>query len=257
MPATKKPSPAQLAARAKFTAMVRAKSAARKKAANKPAAKKIGGSLISKYFIEYFDQGIEQTKYYKSIPSNAVKHNGFYKIEIKGNLYPLFQLENRQPVKISGWFKGSTAFIEQNEKKPKKSNSVQLVTRRKTIKPGTFKDFTRVAGLDKVVKKGNKTAVNYSRISGVKAKPNVVKLAKLIASDIDNNNHTKAVVRLATFLKNKDALQMLRAIDAAHNKYGHLPEQFINARTFYLKECLQLAKLKLSGVDYDLIKSSY
>jgi len=40
MAATKKPSPAQLAARAKFTAMVKAKAAARKKVGNKPAAKK-------------------------------------------------------------------------------------------------------------------------------------------------------------------------------------------------------------------------
>jgi hypothetical protein len=115
----------------------------------------------------------------------------------------------------------------------------------------------KVAGLDKVTRKGKKTTVSYSRVSGVKPRPTVVKLAKLIASDTDNNQHTKAVVRLATFLKNKDALQMLRAIDSAHNKYGHLPEQFINARNFYLKECLQLAKLKLNGVDYDLIKSAY
>jgi len=43
MAATKKASPAQLAARAKFTAMVKAKAAAKKTAGNKPAAKKVAG----------------------------------------------------------------------------------------------------------------------------------------------------------------------------------------------------------------------
>jgi hypothetical protein len=46
MAATKKPSPAQLAARAKFTAMVKAKAAARKKAGNKPAAKKTAAKKV-------------------------------------------------------------------------------------------------------------------------------------------------------------------------------------------------------------------
>lgn len=43
MPVKKKPSPAQLAARAKFIKMVRAKAAAKKKAAPKKAAKKVAG----------------------------------------------------------------------------------------------------------------------------------------------------------------------------------------------------------------------
>lgn len=43
MPVKKKPSPAQLAARAKFVKMVRAKAAAKKKAAPKKAAKKVDG----------------------------------------------------------------------------------------------------------------------------------------------------------------------------------------------------------------------
>jgi hypothetical protein len=103
MPVKKKPSAAQLAARAKFVKMVRAKAAAKK-----TAAKKIGV-----------------------------------------------------------WYKGNTAFIEQNEKKPINSNSVQKVTRRKITKPGTFKDFTKVSGLDKVVRKGNKTAVLYTKLSGL------------------------------------------------------------------------------------------
>jgi hypothetical protein len=257
MAATKKPSPAQLLARAKFTAMVRAKAAARKKAGNKLAAKKIGSSLTNKYFIEYFDQGIEQTKYYKSIPSNAVKHNGFYKIEIKGNLYPLFQLDNRQPVKIGGWFKGSTAFIEQNEKKPKNAKRVELVTRRKIIKPGTFKDFTKVSGLDKVVKKGNKTMVHYTKLSGVKAKPNVVKLAKLIATDTENNDHNNAVLRLSKYLKNKDAIYMMQAIISKHKSLGYMPEELQKARSYYLKELLNQAKYKLTGSNYEAILKSF
>jgi len=137
-------------------------------------------------------------------------------------------------------------------KKPKlfKPTKVQTAAAAKRLvkqavkKPSTHKD----------TKSHN---VNIRVVSGVKPRPTIVKLAKSIANDTQNNEHTKAVVKLATFLKNKDALQMLRAIDAAHKKYGHLPEPFQRARDYYQKECLQLAKMKLSGVDYDLIRSAY
>ena len=50
MVAKKKPSPAQLAARAKFVKMVRAKAAAKKKAAPKKAAKKIAAKKVNGWF---------------------------------------------------------------------------------------------------------------------------------------------------------------------------------------------------------------
>ena len=95
MPVKKKPSAAQLAARAKFVKMVRAKAAAKKKAApKKVAAKKIAAK------------------------------------------------------KVAGWYKGTTAFIEQNEKKKSGKKNIKVTRNPKgsLFYPGAFNNFATLSG---------------------------------------------------------------------------------------------------------------
>jgi DNA repair protein RadC len=49
--------------------------------------------------------------------------------------------------KLSGWNKGGTFIIETDEKKPVNAKKVIKVERRKVVKAGTFKNFTRVGAV--------------------------------------------------------------------------------------------------------------
>ena len=161
----------------------------------------------------------------------------------------------------------------------------------------------KVAGLEKVVKKGSKTSVIYSKkvkkkaakkkaapkqavlfgvkkkaankkassyhkdtashnvkisvVSGIKPRASIILLSKKIANDTNYNNHTEAVLRLAKFLQDKEAITLLNAIKKSHDKYGYLPAEYSASRNFLLKALLQKAKMKLPGADYDLISKSY
>ena len=161
----------------------------------------------------------------------------------------------------------------------------------------------KVAGLEKVVKKGSKTSVIYSKkvkkkaakkkaapkqgvlfgvkkkaakkkansyhkdtashnvkisvVSGIKPRASVILLAKKIANDTDSNDHTEAVLRLAKFLKDKEAISLLNAIKKSHIKYGYLPGEYSSLRNSLHKILLQKAKMKLPGADYELLHKSF
>jgi uncharacterized protein YjgD (DUF1641 family) len=188
MPVKKKPSPAQLAARAKFVAMVRARAAAKKK-----AAPKVG----------------------------AVK-------------------KKAAPKKVTA---KKVVAKKMDSHKDNKSHNVNIRV---------------LSGLDKITRKGKKTTVHYSRLNGIaKPTPTIQKLSKSIATDTENNDHNNAVLKLAKYLKNKDAIYMMQAIISKHKSLGHMPEELQKARNYYLKELLNQAKYKLTGSNYEAIKNSF
>ena len=66
---------------------------------------------------------------------------------------------------VSGWKKGKTSIIEMDEKKPKKAKKVVKVIRRKTYKPGTFRNFVNVSGTSHKDTKSHN--VNIRVVSGL------------------------------------------------------------------------------------------
>jgi hypothetical protein len=74
---------------------------------------------------------------------------------------------------VNGWNKGGTYIIESGEKKPTKAKKVISVTRRKVVKAGTFKKFSKVGALDHKDTKSHN--VNIRVLSGVNKnmKPNL------------------------------------------------------------------------------------
>ena len=100
--------------------------------------------------------------------------------------------------------------------------------------------------------------VKISVMSGiVKAKPNVVLLAKKIEKLTEFNDHNKAVLTLAKFLKQKKAVDIMNNIISMHNKYGNMPQQLIQLRSNILSQLLKLFNYKYGNVDYNLINKSF
>lgn len=64
--------------------------------------------------------------------------------EAKAFMAKLRSAKGKPKKKVSGWNKGGTFIIESNEKKPANAKKVIKVERRKVVKPGTFKNFTRI-----------------------------------------------------------------------------------------------------------------
>lgn len=64
--------------------------------------------------------------------------------EAKAYMAKLRAAKGKPKKRVAGWNKGGTYIIESNEAKPAKVNKILKVTRRKVVKPGTFKYFTRV-----------------------------------------------------------------------------------------------------------------
>ena len=63
-------------------------------------------------------------------------------------------------------------------------------------------------------------------------KPIVAKIAKLT----DRNDHTAAVIELATFLNNTRALKLLQAIKTIHDIEGSMPIEVSKYRSSILKD---------------------
>jgi DNA repair protein RadC len=121
MPVKKKPSAAQLAARAKFVKMVRAKAAAKK------AALKVGAYKKPKLF-----------KPTKKQTAAAAKRLVKQSVAVK----------KVSEKKIGGWYKGTTAFIEQNEKKKSGKKNIKVTRNPKgsLFYPGAFNNFATLSG---------------------------------------------------------------------------------------------------------------
>jgi len=64
--------------------------------------------------------------------------------EAKAFMAKLRAAKGKPKKKVAGWNKGGTYIIESGEGKPAKAKKVLKVTRRKVVKAGTFKNFTRV-----------------------------------------------------------------------------------------------------------------
>lgn len=158
MASKKKPTAAQLAARAKFTAMVKAKAAARKKAGSKSIArpKKAGkkiGNPNKKYYIEYFYKGLEHREYFNEIPERAFTKGKYVWVSAKNNIgYPLMHTMTDLPVRTDGKQSKTLDELLSGTHKDTKSHNVNVRV---------------VSGLHKVVRNKNKTAVLYSRLSGL------------------------------------------------------------------------------------------
>ena len=67
--------------------------------------------------------------------------------EAKAFMAKLRAAKGKPKKKVAGWNKGGTYIIESGEGKPAKAKKVLKVTRRKVVKAGTFKDFTRVGAI--------------------------------------------------------------------------------------------------------------
>lgn len=151
----------------------------------------------------------------------------------------------------------------------KDSKEIKKVLAKKGLKmPHGYKTIKRKRKISGVKKKAatkssyhKDTAshnVKISVMSGiVKAKPNVVLLAKKIEKLTELNDHNKAVLTLAKFLKQKKAVDIMNNIISMNNKYGHMPQQLIQLRSNILSQLLKLFNYKYGNVDYNLINKSF
>ena len=71
-------------------------------------------------------------------------------------------------------------------------------------------------------------------------KPIIAKIAKLT----DNNDHTKSVLELATFLNNTKAVKLLQAIETIHTIEGSIPSEISKYRSSILKDLVDKFKSK-------------
>lgn len=114
----------------------------------------------------------------------------------------------------------------------------------------------------KIVKSGNSIQyweIEKQKIGSVQKKPKIeiLQLSKKIATNTHWNDHTTAVILLATFLKQKKEVDILNNINTINNYLGRSYPELINLRSQILKYLLSLAKQKYSSVDYELINKSF
>lgn len=143
----------------------------------------------------------------------------------------------------------------------------------------------KVAGYTGTRKDGNKTTVFYTtkktaakpkqgklfgekhtdtkshninvKIGNIKPKPTIVALSKKIKLDTEYNNHTEAVLKLAKFLKDKEAIESLNFIKKTSDKLGYMNDDLYGIRNSIYNLLMKKAKLKLSGIDYQEIHKSF
>ena len=180
---TKKPSAKQLAARAKFVKMVRAKAAK-----SKAAKKKTVGKIVKK----------------KTIKQTGTSNKVYDK-----------RLQAKKPGKRIS--KSGNKYTENRENRSDKG---------------------RLLGI-------------------VKPKPTIISLAKKISKLTDINDHNKAVLTLAKFLKNKNTIAVMNNMIKMHNSYGFMPNSLISLRKDILQNLFTMFKHKFGEIDYKLIYSSF
>jgi len=111
-----------------------------------------------------------------------IKNEGIEKYYTNVDIIPY--RGNKKTVKyIGGWNKGGTYIIESGEKKPAKAKKVISVTRRKVVKAGTFKKFSRVGATQHKDTKSHN--VNIRVLSGVN------KMKKYDYEQLENINLTR------------------------------------------------------------------
>ena len=103
--------------------------------------------------------------------------------EAKAFMAKIRAAKGKPKKKLSGWNNGGTYVIESGEKKPLKAKKVILVTRRKVVKPGTFKKFSRVGSTQHKDTKSHN--VNIRVLSGIN------KMKKYDYNQLENINLTR------------------------------------------------------------------
>lgn len=95
------------------------------------------------------------------------------------------------------------------------------------------------------------------KIGNIKPKPTIVALSKKIKLDTEHNNHTEAVLKLAKFLKDKEAIETLNFIKKTSDKLGYMNSDLYGIRNSIYNLLMKKAKLKLNGIDYQEIYKSF
>lgn len=95
------------------------------------------------------------------------------------------------------------------------------------------------------------------KIGNIKPKPTIVALSKKIKLDTEYNNHTEAVLKLAKFLKDKEAIETLNFIKKTSDKLGYMNSDLYGIRNSIYNLLMKKAKLKLNGIDYQEIHKSF
>lgn len=100
--------------------------------------------------------------------------------------------------------------------------------------------------------------VNIRVMSGiVKPKPSIVLLSKKIARLTDINDHNKALLALAKFLKEGKAVKAINHMIKMHEHFGHMPQELISLRSRLTDLLLHKLKLTYGDVDYKLVSNSF
>ena len=104
-----------------------------------------------------------------------------------------------------------------------------------------------------------KVVSGVSKVNGlsIKATPTVMALSKRIAKLTDFNDHTGAIMLLAKYLKDKENIKVLNMVKKSIERTGYLEKEYSDLRNIVYKELLTKAKLKLKGIDFETIKSSF
>jgi hypothetical protein len=104
-----------------------------------------------------------------------------------------------------------------------------------------------------------KVVSGVSKVNGlsIKATPTVMALSKRISKLTDFNDHTGAIMLLAKYLKDKENIKVLNMVKKSIERTGYLEKEYSDLRNIVYKELLTKAKLKLKGIDFETIKSSF
>jgi hypothetical protein len=87
---------------------------------------------------------------------------------------------------------------------------------------------------------------------------NPLQAAKLIAEQVDSNDHTGAVITLAkATLHSQTELQALSRIQAQHERLGYLPEHAIHERNQIQSRLLERIGRQLIRKDYEMIRMAF
>jgi len=139
--------------------------------------------------------------------------------------------------------------------KPKK---VGAVKKKAAVKKAAFKKKAAAKKSDSVHKDTNSHNVKIHIVSGViKAKPSIIALSKKIQKLTEYNDHNKAVLELAKFLKHKKFITGISNIQKIADNLGYMPSELISLRRKVLSELLSQLKAKYGEIDYKLIYHSY
>jgi hypothetical protein len=145
--------------------------------------------------------------------------------------------------------------------KPKKVGAVKKKAapkKKAAVKKAAPKKKAAAKKPDSVHKDTNSHNVKIHIVSGViKAKPSIIALSKKIQKLTEYNDHNKAVLELAKFLKHKKFITGISNIQKIADNLGYMPSELISLRRKVLSELLSQLKAKYGEIDYKLIYHSY